>query len=43
MTTPYASATSDMRAREEVKKILRRFGCEAIGFMDDEVKHTKCC
>lgn len=39
MTTPYASATSDMRAREEVKKILRRFGCEAIGFMDDEVKH----
>jgi hypothetical protein len=39
MTTPYASATSDMRAREEVKKILRGFGCESIGFMDDGVKH----
>jgi hypothetical protein len=28
-----------MRAREEGKKILRGFGCESIGFMDDEVKH----
>jgi hypothetical protein len=37
--TPYASATSDMRAREEIKKILIRFGCEQIGFMDDTVKH----
>jgi hypothetical protein len=36
---PYENATSDMRAREEIKKILRGFGCEAIGFMDDEVKH----
>ena len=35
----YASATSDMRAREEIKKILTRFGCESIGFMDDNVKH----
>jgi hypothetical protein len=24
MTIPYASATSDMRAREEIKKILRK-------------------
>ena len=39
MATPYASATSNMRAREEVKKILHRFGCEQIGFMDDMVKH----
>jgi hypothetical protein len=39
MTTPYAEATSDMRAREEIKKILTRFGCESIGFMDDNVKH----
>ena len=39
MTIPYADATSDMRAREEVKKILTRFGCESIGFMDDNVKH----
>jgi hypothetical protein len=36
---PYASATSDMRAREEIKKILTRFGCESIGFMDDMKEH----
>ena len=39
MTIPYSAATSDMRAREEIKKILTRFGCESIGFMDDNVKH----
>lgn len=39
MTVPYASATSDMRAREEIKKVLLRFGAESIGFMDDHVKH----
>ena len=39
MTVPYASASSDMRAREEIKKILTRFGCEFIGFMDDMAKH----
>ena len=39
MTIPYATATSDMRAREEVKKILTRFGCESIGFMDDMKEH----
>jgi hypothetical protein len=36
---PYASATSDMRAREEIRKILSRFGCESIGFMDDNARH----
>jgi hypothetical protein len=36
---PYASASSDMRAREEIKKILTRFGCESIGFMDDMREH----
>ena len=39
MTIPYAAATSDMRAREEIKKILTRFGCESIGFMDDMKEH----
>jgi hypothetical protein len=34
MTIPYAAA-----AREEVTKVLRRFGCESIGFMDDFEKH----
>jgi hypothetical protein len=36
---PYASATSGNRAREEVLKILRRFGCEKLGFMDDDANH----
>ena len=34
-TVPYASATSGIKAREEISKVLRRFGCESIGFMDD--------
>ena len=32
---PYASATSGTKAREETIKVLRRLGCESIGFMDD--------
>ena len=39
MNVPYASAISDMRAREEVKKVLRGFGCESVGFMDDYDRH----
>jgi hypothetical protein len=39
MTIPYASATSDMKARKEIRKILSRFGCESIGFMDDNTRH----
>jgi len=39
MAIPYASATSDGRARDEITKILRRFGCESVGFMDDFEKH----
>src|SRR5262245_46432899 len=38
-STPYASATTGTKAREEISKILRRFGCESIGFMDDFEKH----
>ena len=34
-TTPYGSATSGTKAREEITKILRRLGCESIGFMDE--------
>jgi hypothetical protein len=37
--TPYASATSGAGARDEITKILRRFGCESVGFMDDFEKH----
>ncbi len=35
MSTPYASATSGAAARDEITKMLRRFGCESVGFMDD--------
>lgn len=35
MTLPYAQATSGAKAREEIIKILRRFGCESVGFMDE--------
>jgi hypothetical protein len=39
MSTPYASATSGASARDEITKVLRRFGCESVGFMDDFDKH----
>jgi hypothetical protein len=35
MGVPYEGATSGAKARDEVTKILRRFGCESVGFMDD--------
>jgi hypothetical protein len=38
MTTPYASATSNMRAREETRKLLLHFGCQSVGFMDDAAR-----
>jgi hypothetical protein len=37
--TPYAAASSGVKARDEVIKILRRFGCESVGFWDDFDKH----
>jgi hypothetical protein len=39
MTIPYVSASAGVRARDEITKILRRLGCESIGFMDDFQKH----
>jgi hypothetical protein len=38
LSVPYASATTGVKAREEIIKVLRRFGCESIGFMDDYEK-----
>lgn len=38
-STPYADAVGGQRARDETTKILRRFGCENVGFMDDFEKH----
>ena len=34
-SVPYASATSGERARGEIRKLLQRFGCETVGFMDE--------
>lgn len=34
-SVPYEGATSGAAARDEVTKVLRRFGCESVGFMDD--------
>lgn len=34
-TVPYESATSGAAAREETTRLLRRMGCESVGFMDD--------
>ena len=35
MPLPYQGATSGVKAREEITKILRGFGCESVGFMDE--------
>lgn len=35
MTLPYANASSGMKARDEIRKILQRFGAESVGFMDE--------
>jgi len=39
MSIPYAHANSS-NARAEIMKILRRFGCESVGFMDDFDNHA---
>ncbi|WP_208830366.1 hypothetical protein [Bradyrhizobium neotropicale] len=39
MSTPYENATSGVAARDEITKLLRRFGCDSIGFMDDFEKY----
>jgi hypothetical protein len=39
MGIPYAAASTGVKARDEIIKILRRFGCESVGFMDDFDKH----
>ena len=39
-TVPYEGATSGAAARDEITKLLRRFGCESVGFMDDFEDHS---
>lgn len=38
-SVPYESATSGAKAREEITTLLRRMGCESVGFMDDFDAH----
>lgn len=35
MSVPYSNSSSGMQARNEITKILQKFGCESVGFMDD--------
>src|SRR5690606_22115783 len=39
VAVPYSGATSGASARDEITKILRRFGCSNVGFMDDYERH----
>lgn len=32
---PYARATSGGAARDQIAKLLRRMGCDSVGFMDE--------
>ena len=34
---PYSSASSS-KARDDISKMLQRFGCESVGTMDDYAK-----
>lgn len=38
-SVPYENATSGASAREETVRLLRRMGCESVGFMDDFAAH----
>lgn len=40
VTVPYQNATSGAQARDEVTRILRRFGCTNVGFMDKFDEHA---
>ena len=40
MSVPYASASSGMKARDEITRMLQRFGCESVGFMDEFAEHA---
>jgi hypothetical protein len=40
IAVPYESASSGESARGEIIKILKRFGCSSIGFMDNFENHS---
>lgn len=37
---PYSTATSGAAARAEITKLLRRMGCESVGFIDNFEQKT---
>ena len=39
-TVPYERATSGESARGEIRRILQRFGCTRVGFMDEFDSHA---
>jgi hypothetical protein len=39
-SVPYEGATSGAKARDEITQLLRKFGCENVGFMDDFEDHS---
>ena len=40
MTVPYAGATTGAKARDEIVRMLRGFGCEGVGFYDEFSTHS---
>ena len=32
---PYANATTGYKARQDIAKLLEKFGCQSVGFMDE--------
>jgi hypothetical protein len=40
MAMPYQDATSGVKARDEIVRVLQRFGCESVGFMDQFAEHS---
>ncbi len=40
MGIPYAEATSGMKARNEIMRILKRFGASEVGFLENYEKGT---
>lgn len=35
VSVPYANASAGVKARGEIVELLRRFGCQSVGFMDE--------
>lgn len=40
VSVPYANATTGAAARDDITRMLRRFGCTNVGFMDNFDEHS---